>query len=98
MSSKAETVRLHAIVKGRVQGVGFRAFTQQIAITNQLVGWVRNRWDGSVEVVAEGSREDLESFLKKLQRGPRAWTAETVNYDWQGATGEFSYFRVRMTA
>jgi acylphosphatase len=97
MMSKAETIRLHAIVTGRVQGVGFRAFTQRNAIVLNLTGWVRNRWDGTVEIVAEGSSSSLDPFLLALQRGPRVGTTQNVKYDWLDATGEFSSFRVRMT-
>ncbi len=53
--------RLHAIVEGHVHGVGFRAFVIRRASSLGVTGWVRNRWDGTVEVVAEGERPDLES-------------------------------------
>jgi acylphosphatase len=93
--SKEEITRLHAKIMGRVQGVGFRAFTQRNAIKHDLTGWVRNRWDGSVEVIAEGSRSDLEQFLKALQRGPHAETTQRVKDTWLDGTGEFSAFRIR---
>jgi acylphosphatase len=89
--------RLHATVEGRVQGVGFRAFVEQSAEVLDLKGWVRNRWDGSVEVVAEGERQDLEKLLAALRRGPRAAGVAEVLFEWQPATGEFTYFSVRMT-
>ncbi len=94
---KSEVIRLHAVVKGRVQGVGFRAFTQWNASALDLTGWTRNRWDGTVEVLAEGSQENLNSFLSALKRGPRVGTTQNVVYDWLEATGEFSSFRIRMT-
>ena len=90
-------VRLHAIVEGRVQGVGFRYFTQERATILGLTGWVRNRWNGTVEVVAEGSKEDVDILLKAIQRGPRAGTTRNVKVDWLEATGEFNSFRVKMT-
>jgi acylphosphatase len=89
--------RLHAIVEGRVQGVGFRAFVEQSAEALELKGWVRNRWEGSVEVVAEGERQDLEKLLAALRRGPRASGVSEVRFEWLPATGEFTYFSVRMT-
>jgi len=93
-----ELVRLHAIVAGRVQGVGFRYFTQERATFLGLTGWVRNRWNGTVEVIAEGSKADIEVLLKTIQRGPRMGTTQNVKFDWLEATGEFSSFRIRQTA
>jgi acylphosphatase len=87
--------RLHAIVEGYVQGVGFRAFVSSQANQSRLTGWVRNRWDNSVEVCAEGEAVALESFLTALWRGPAAANVRHVEVDWQEATGEFSGFRVR---
>lgn len=92
-----EHTRLHAIVEGRVQGVGFRFFTQQQAVLLRLTGWVRNRWEGTVEVVAEGPREEIEKLLQAIRRGPHAGTTSNVKYDWESATGEFSSFQVRRT-
>lgn len=92
-----QLARLHATVEGRVQGVGFRAFVEQSAELLNLKGWVRNRWDGAVEVVAEGQRQDLERMLAVLRRGPRASNVSEVVFEWQAATGEFTYFSVRMT-
>jgi acylphosphatase len=92
-----DNVRLHAIVEGRVQGVGFRYFTQRHAMQLGLVGWVRNRWEGTVEVIAEGPREDLEKLLQAIGRGPHAGTTQNVKSDFQKATGEFSVFQVRRT-
>ena len=93
-----EVKRLHAIVEGRVQGVGFRFFVEETAIELELKGWVRNRWDGSVEVVAEGAREKLNQLLAELHRGPRSSIIEKVTSQWLPATGEYSKFSVRMTA
>lgn len=92
-----EPLRLHAQITGRVQGVGFRAFTQRCAANLDLVGWVRNRWDGSVEVMAEGPQASLETLLRDIRRGPFPGTTSRVQYDWLSATGEFTTFRVRMS-
>ena len=93
-----ELVRLHAIVEGRVQGVSFRAFVQYSASSLGVTGWVRNKWDGTVEVLAEGERDHLDQLLSALRRGPRSSSVSRVNSEWGTATGEFSGFRVRMTA
>ena len=92
-----EKERLHAIVTGRVQGIGFRAFTQRCAVSLGLVGWVRNRWNGSVEVIAEGKKSDLKRLATNLNRGPFSGTTRQVHYDWSPATGEFTSFRIKMT-
>jgi len=96
--SEAELSRLHAIVSGHVQGVGFRYFTQRQAVLHGLTGWVRNRWDGTVEVVAEGPRPDVEKLLRAIQRGPHVGTTGAVKFHWLAVTGEFTSFGVRRTA
>ncbi len=94
---ETNTLRLHAIVEGRVQGVGFRAFVLDWANSLGLKGWVRNRWDENVEVVAEGSREKLERFLTALQRGPSLAYVSEVKVEWLEASGEFRDFRTSAT-
>ena len=61
---------VHIRVFGRVQGVGFRAWTQRQADGLSLSGWVRNRSDGSVEIMAEGSDENINFFLSLCKKGP----------------------------
>lgn len=95
MSDTDHLTRLHATVEGRVQGVGFRAFVEQTAVGLGLVGWVRNRWDGSVEALAEGPRPQLETFLDALRRGPRMAYVTTVIHEWQEPSGEFKRFSVK---
>jgi acylphosphatase len=95
--TETSLVRLHTIVEGYVQGVGFRAFVENQANVLGLAGWVRNRWDGSVEVLAEGDRTSLERLLTALYRGPHSSQVTGVNPTWSEATGEFPNFRVRMT-
>lgn len=87
--------RLHAIVGGRVQGVGFRAFVVEHAAALGLTGWVRNLYSGEVEVVAEGPRSALEALLDKLRTGPRMAYVDEVQKTWQAASGEFSAFQMR---
>ncbi|MBC7243276.1 MAG: acylphosphatase [Anaerolineae bacterium] len=90
-----EEARLEAVVHGRVQGVGFRYFVLNRAAELGLRGYVRNRWNGTVEVVAEGPRSKLEVLLGYLQRGPRAAEVTRVDTVWRPATGQFSDFHVR---
>lgn len=66
------------VVKGRVQGVGFRWFVEREANQLGLRGWVRNNLDGAVEVLAVGTREQLSVLRRKLQEGPRASRVDTV--------------------
>ncbi len=87
--------RLHATVHGRVQGVSFRYYTWHRAQELGLAGYVRNLWDGSVEVVAEGPRARLEELLAFLHVGPRSAHVTHVDTRWPLPTGEFSRFEVR---
>lgn len=89
--------RLHATVVGRVQGVSFRYFVVEQAERLDLFGWVRNRWNGSVEVTAEGTRQNLETLLQALREGPPMARVTDVDFEWQPSTGEFSGFQVRST-
>lgn len=91
-----DKVRLHAIIKGRVQGVGFRAFVYDQASRLPITGWVRNTYDGDVEVTAEGARSDLELLLEALHRGPRGSFVLKVIEDWTESSGEFSKFQIIM--
>jgi acylphosphatase len=91
----AKTARLHANVFGRVQGVSFRYYTARQADALELTGWVANRYDGSVEVVAEGDKAALQRLLVFLHRGPSSARVDRVQADWGKGTGEFDRFRVR---
>jgi len=66
------------LVRGRVQGVGFRWFVEREADILQIAGWVRNNHDGSVEVLAMGTREQLVGLRSRLQEGPRAARVDDV--------------------
>jgi acylphosphatase len=92
------TAHLHAIVRGLVQGVGFRYTTQAEAKKLGLGGWVRNLHDGGVEVDAEGDRSQLEMFLAFLHRGPLGADVDAVESEWLPAQGNAPYpFEVRRT-
>lgn len=92
-----QPARLHATVHGRVQGVGFRFFTMQSAWNLEITGWVRNRFDGTVEVIAEGNRPALESLLSDIKKGPTSASVNGVDVEWLPYTGEFSSFDPRET-
>jgi acylphosphatase len=92
-----ENSRLHALIIGRVQGVSFRYFVMENAETLNLLGWVRNRWDGSVEVTAEGTRQDLEQLLQALHTGPPMARVDHVEFEWQDFIGEFKSFKLGST-
>ena len=72
------TKALHAVITGRVQGVGYRAWSAHEARRLGLVGWVRNRRDGSVEAVFKGGEDSVVSMLDECWRGPRGAKVENV--------------------
>jgi acylphosphatase len=84
--------RLHGVVHGYVQGVGFRYFLMREAQRLRLRGWVRNRDDGTVEFTAEGSRADLERLLQSAERGPRMARVDRVDARWSAAAGNLDSF------
>ncbi|MCE5313601.1 MAG: acylphosphatase [Armatimonadota bacterium] len=92
MSGDISRKRLHAVVQGRVQGVGFRYFVLERAGELQLVGVVRNLRNGDVEVIAEGEEGPLEALLVALHNGPRMSHVENVHVAWTTPTGEFVRF------
>jgi acylphosphatase len=89
--------RLHVVVEGHVQGVGFRYFVLAKAQQLNLTGWVRNTAGGDVEVLAEGSRDDLDELMDALRQGPRSSFVTKVRENWEPARGEFRLFDVRST-
>lgn len=95
--NERQNYRLHVRVEGQVQGVGFRYFVMGEAGNLGLTGWVRNRFDGSVEVIAEGERDKLIQLKNALQRGPRSSVVSAVHEEWLEGTGEFPGFSVRAT-
>ena len=87
--------RLHLIIRGRVQGVFFRASAQEFAQSLGLTGWVRNRIDDSVELVAEGEPERLTVMREWSRHGPSGAVVEAVEEILDSETGEFFSFYVR---
>jgi acylphosphatase len=90
----ASVARLHGIVTGIVQGVNFRWFAQRRAAELGLVGYVRNRSDGAVEFVAEGTRDALERWLDAVRVGPPSAVVENVDAQWSASTGEYHRFEI----
>ncbi len=84
--------RLHIWVSGRVQGVGFRMFAYGSASRLNLVGWVRNRFNGDVEIIAEGPQDKLVILLSEMRLGPPASIITDVKYDWEEPDGKFNRF------
>ena len=91
------TKQLHIIYSGRVQGVGFRYTARESAQRLGLTGWARNRRDGSVEVVVEGSEEALLSFLAAMKEGPLGPNILGADISWRDAIEEFDDFFIRPT-
>jgi len=89
------TQRVHVIVRGRVQGVYFRASARGCARQLGLAGWVRNHPDGGVELVAEGDKEKLAQLVMWCHEGPPGARVTDVNVEWQAGMGEFVGFAVK---
>ena len=82
------------IVRGRVQGVGFRWFVEREAHMLGIAGWVRNNHDGSVEVLAQGTRDQLAGLHSRLREGPRAARVDGVEVSDAKATEGLNSFRI----
>ena len=90
-----DEMQVHVIFSGRVQGVFFRAHTEDTARGLGLKGWVRNLPDGSVEAVMEGSKSAIEEAINRCSIGPPSAHVDKVDTKWSRATGEFSSFSAR---
>ena len=94
--SESEIVRAHVWVKGRVQGVGFRAHVEYVARKiGGLTGWVRTVGYDTVEAVVEGQRARVENLIEAIKQGPRAARVDESKVEWETPTGEFSEFGVK---
>ena len=83
------------LIRGRVQGVGFRYFAQAAASREGVHGWVRNLSDGSVEISAEAERDEIDRFEKQIRRGPPGSRVSEVESTDVTATGDGSGFHIR---
>jgi acylphosphatase len=82
------------VINGRVQGVGFRYFTQDVARREGATGWVRNLPDGSVEALVEGDPESVTRVERAIRSGPRGARIETVDVDIQDPSGAYRDFSI----
>src|SRR5262249_31751240 len=96
IAMSASVRRLHVFFSGTVQGVGFRYTVHSAASNFPVAGWVRNRSDGRVELVAEGSKEVLEKFLAEIQRQMSGYI-DSLQRTWEAATSEFGNFTITPT-
>lgn len=87
--------RLHLIIRGRVQGVFFRAFVNKHAHLLNLTGFVRNKHDDTVEAVAEGDAKNLAVLTERCKIGPPGAQVDTIDKKEEKASGEFKDFQVR---
>lgn len=87
--------RAHVYIKGRVQGVFFRATTRKKAEDNGVTGWVKNLPDGRVEAVFEGEEEKIEKMIDFCHKGPNSARVEDVEVEWEDYRGNFSGFEVK---
>lgn len=90
-----DPARLEAVVRGRVQGVGFRWFVRSAAESLGLTGWVANAPDGSVRVVAEGTASALDRLVERLAAGPSGARVAAVDARREAASGAFDGFAIR---
>jgi acylphosphatase len=85
---------VNIMIRGRVTGVFFRAATQREAKRLGITGWVRNRNDASVEILAEGEEDSIKEIVSWAHHGPSAARVETVDVRYRSYTGEYSDFRI----
>tara|TARA_B100000508_G_scaffold115625_1_gene94763 strand:- start:1317 stop:1589 length:273 start_codon:yes stop_codon:yes gene_type:complete len=87
-------IEMCCVVTGKVQGVAYRAYAQESATELELVGYVKNMSDGSVEVVAQGTPDILKDFVEYLHEGSLTARVESVAVDWRSPRKTFSEFSV----
>jgi acylphosphatase len=87
--------RAHLLISGRVQGVFFRAFTEEVALSYGLKGWVRNVPDGRVEALFEGEKTAIEEAIRQCYIGPPASKVENIDVKWEEFQGEYNSFSIR---
>jgi acylphosphatase len=93
-STEKATQARRFVVRGRVQGVGFRWFVEREAHVLGVSGWVRNNADGSVEVLAQGTRDQLLGLRSRLRQGPRAARVDDVEESEVGPVAGLTSFRI----
>ncbi len=93
--SEGKRVQGRLVLKGRVQGVGYRYFVLRKAGDFEVVGFVRNLPDGSVEVVAEGAESEVREFFGEVKKGPASAYVRETREEWLPPSGIYWDFRVR---
>ena len=89
------TVRVRLFISGVVQGVSYRASTQEQARRQGILGWVKNLDDGRVEAVAQGSKDRVAELIAWCRKGPPAAKVEKVDVSWEEVGDELRGFEVR---
>lgn len=87
-------MRAHILVTGLVQGVGFRYFIYKKAVELDLKGFVRNLYDGNVEIVVEGEKDKIQILIEHAKIGPRMAHVKDVRVQWEEDKNEFHDFRI----
>jgi len=88
-------IRAHVLVSGLVQGVGYRYFVFDRAISLGLVGYVRNIFSGEVEIEIEGDRSMIEEFIKEVKVGPRVAHVKDLKIEWLKCTKSYKSFEIQ---
>lgn len=88
------SIRMHLIIEGRVQGVWFRESTRREAVSLRVTGWVRNRPDGTVEAVIEGPQQAVDQLVAWCHKGPPAAKVTAVHKEQGTWQGEFDAFDI----
>ena len=87
-------IRAHLIIVGKVQGVYFRKYTQEISIKNKVSGWVRNLKNGDVECILEGLSSNVEKVIEWCHTGPKNSRVDKIDIHYETYTGEFQDFKI----
>lgn len=90
-----EAARAHLFIRGRVQGVFYRGFTRNVAVKLGLNGWVKNLYDGRVEVVFEGDRTLIEQAVQHCRLGPPGAYVKDIEVIWEGYSGREKGFEIK---
>lgn len=86
---------IYCIVSGKVQGVAYRSYAQDAATVRGLVGWVRNRTDGTVELLAQGTTDELKEFIEALNEGSLGASVAGVAVEWRTTRQPLEDFTIR---
>lgn len=85
----------HIVVSGRVQGVGFRYYTVRVADCYGITGWVRNNYDGTVEILAQGPENMMKDFILKIKNGPITSEVTSINIDKRSIVRKYTSFEIK---